>query len=273
MPSRKPPQSENPSKPEELRPELKKVTRSKTKVSGNPKEPKPRSRRSPKVVSAAVESQPVTEKVDEEKPASVKESFGISSDTDPLLQTLSINNGLAPRKPWGLILGAAVIGVLAGLLLGYLVWVVPIQRELVKIIGVNASGDSFVTQMKSELSTTKLKQEEMEIRYLAVTDQLESANQYIFLLRMKEQIAVAQYMVDQKEGFKARQTLSEVQNHFFHLKPFIQAKDSIAAGRLEETITTSIQHLLSDPEEIKTDLADISSQLDMIESTLFEPEA
>jgi hypothetical protein len=169
-------------------------------------------------------------------------------------------------------IGMIVVGMIAGFLLSYFFLIISLQNQLASITTANSNGNSSSNLMKSDLSTTKLKQQEMETRYQTASDQLESANQYIFLLRMKEQIAVARLSVEQKEGFKARQSLSEIQNQFDHLKPLILKKDVSASEKLEGLIKTSIQHLVSDPESVKSDLAAISDQLNEIESSLFQPE-
>lgn len=170
------------------------------------------------------------------------------------------------------LIGALVGGLIVGFLLGYFLFTLPLQNQLANVTLENFNGNSSSNSMKSDLSTTKLKQQEMEIRYQAVTGQLESANQYIFLLRMKEQISFARLMVEQKDGITARQTLSEIQSRFDHLKPFVLQKDSSAANKIDELIKQSIQHLASDPEAVKSDLAEISIQLNKIESTLFQPD-
>jgi len=170
------------------------------------------------------------------------------------------------------LIGAVIGGLVAGFLLGYFVLIIPLQNQIASITEVNSNGDSSSNLMKSDLSTTRLKQQEMEIRYQAASDQLESANQYIFLLRMKEQIAITRLLVEQKEGFKARQSLSEIQNRFEHLKPYVVKKDAATVEKLDELIKVSIQHLASDPESVKTDLTAISDLLNGMETTLFQPE-
>jgi hypothetical protein len=169
-----------------------------------------------------------------------------------------------------LIFGTLSSGLIIGFMICYFFFLVTLQNQVADFTAAFSNGNSSSNQMKSDLSTTKLKQQEMEIRYQAVSDQLESANQYIFLLRMKEQIALAQLMVEQKEGLKARQSLSEIQNRFEHLKPFILKKDTAAAEKLDTLIKSSIQHLVSDPESIKSDLDSISDHLNTIEATLFQ---
>jgi hypothetical protein len=203
----------------------------------------------------------------QEKVESDKTGEGESSPSN----SESIEPAYTVRNRRLFILGAIAGGLVAGFSICYIFFLMPLQNQIVKFTAAFSSGSSSSNQMKSDLSTTKLKQQEMETRYQAVTDQLESANQYIFLLRMKEQIAIAQLMVEQKEGLKARQSLSEIQNRFDQLKPFVMKKDVASAEKLELSIKNSIQHLVSDPESIKSDLTAISDQLNTIESTLFEP--
>ncbi|MEI8131643.1 MAG: hypothetical protein WCG34_04365 [Leptolinea sp.] len=176
------------------------------------------------------------------------------------------------RHRWLPFIGAATVGGLAGFLLSYFFLILPLQNQLTNIAETTSNGNSSSNQIKSDLSTTKLKQQEMETRYLSASDQLENANQYIFLLRMKEQIAIARLMVEQKEGYKARQSLSEIQSRFDHLKPFAVKKDTVAVKKMEELIKISIQHLVNDPESVKVDLTAISDQINRIELTLFQPE-
>jgi hypothetical protein len=175
------------------------------------------------------------------------------------------------RKHRFQLFGIILASLAVGFLICYFFLLIPLQNQVTEFTTAFTDGSTSSNQMKSDLSTTKLKQQEMETRYQAVSNQLESANQYIFLLRMKEQIAVAQMLVEQKEGLKARQSLSEIQNRFDHLKPFVVKKDIAAAEKLDGLIKSSIQHLASDPEVIKTDLADISDHLNSIETTLFQP--
>jgi hypothetical protein len=170
------------------------------------------------------------------------------------------------------ILAAVFGGLLVGFLLGFFLFAVPLQNQLANLSAANSNGNSSSNLMKSDLSTTKLKQQEMEIRYQAVSDQLESANQYIFLLRMKEQISFARLMVEQKDGVTARQALSEIQSRYDHLKPFVTLKDPAAAVKIDELLKVSVQHLASDPDAVKSDLIEISDLLNKIETTLFQPE-
>jgi hypothetical protein len=169
-------------------------------------------------------------------------------------------------------IGIGLAGIIAGFLLAYLLLIIPLQTQLASITEANFNGNSSTNIMKSDLSTTKLKQEEMQTRYQEVTTQLESANQYIFLLRIKEQISYTRLMVEQKNGLEARHALSEIQGRFEHLKPLVVKKDALAAVKIEEFIKVAIQHLASDPESVKTDLGEISDLLGQIETTLFQPE-
>lgn len=176
------------------------------------------------------------------------------------------------RSVWPLITGAAISGLVIGLLVSYIGWVIPLRNDLSGLLALSADSDLSTNQIISDLSETRLKQEEMEIRYQAVSEQLENANRYIFLLRMKEQISIARLMVETKEGFLARQSLAEIQNRFEQLQPFIDKKNSTAAKEMEDLIKVSIQHLASDPESVKDDLSLISEKLDYLETMMFHPE-
>jgi hypothetical protein len=176
------------------------------------------------------------------------------------------------RSVWPLITGVAISGLVIGFLVSYIGWVIPLRNDLSVLHALSADSDTSTNQIISDLSETRLKQEEMEVRYQAVSEQLENANRYIFLLRMKEQISIARLMVETKEGFLARQSLAEIQNRFEQLQPFIDEKNSTEAKEMEDLIKVSIQHLSSDPESVKDDLSLISKKLDFLETMLFHPE-
>jgi hypothetical protein len=179
---------------------------------------------------------------------------------------------LKPHRSWGLLAVVAAGGILLGFLLGYFLLVKPLQDQLVISTGVQSSDFISSNQIKSDLSNTRLRQQEMEIRYLKSAAQLESANQYIFLLRMKEQVANARLMVEQKNGLDARKSLAEIKTLFDHLRPFIQVKDQSTAAELDSMIQTAIQDLTSDPDLAGSDLEDIASHLDKVEAALFQME-
>jgi hypothetical protein len=176
------------------------------------------------------------------------------------------------RARWLPITGGIVGGIVVGLILAYVSLIMPLQNQLHELNSIYSSGNSSSNQIKSDLSNIKLKQQEMQTRYLSALDQLESANQYIFLLQMKEQIAITRLLVEQKEGLKARQSLSEIQTRFEHLKPYLIKKNAVIVKKVDDLIKISIQHLASDPESVKTDLEEINIQLNEIESTLFQVE-
>lgn len=179
---------------------------------------------------------------------------------------------LKPHRSWGLLAAVAAGGILLGFLLGYFLLVKPLQDQLVISTGVQSSDFISSNQIKSDLSNTRLRQQEMEIRYLKSAAQLESANQYIFLLQMKEQVANARLMVEQKNGLEARKSLAEIKTLFDHLRPFIKVKDQSTAVELDSMILTAIQDLSSDPEQAGSDLEDIASHLDKVEAALFQME-
>jgi hypothetical protein len=217
-------------------------------------------------------AQPVVENAGKSEQAIIPPNIPVSNAETQMKDSDSLSNQKGDNKSRVQLIGTLISGLIVGFLLGYFLLTVPLQSQLALITEANFNGNSSSNLMKSDLSNTKLKQEEMETRYMAVTAQLESANQYIFLLRMKEQISFARLMVEQKEGMKARQALSEIQDRFNHLKPFIIQKDPKAASNIDELLKVSIQHLASDPESVKSDLTGINDLLSNIETMLFQPE-
>lgn len=218
---------------------------------------------------ATKSTEPVSEKLSQQEPESAKTR---DMKRGPAPVENASDHAPAGHNRWLPRIGMVVCGMIAGFLLSYFALILPLQNQLANVTEANSNGNSSSNQIKSDLSTTKLKQQEMETRYQTASNQLESANQYIFLLRMKEQIAITRLMVEQKEGLKARQSLSEIQNRFDRLKPYMIKKDAAAAEKLDGLIKVSIQHLVSDPESVKSDLETISNQLNGIETTLFQPE-
>ncbi|HEX7557352.1 MAG TPA: hypothetical protein VF338_12055 [Leptolinea sp.] len=217
---------------------------------------------------------------------STKKPEGVSQseEANPMEQTIAVSQtvieggpeketaDLKPHRSWGLLAAVAAGGILLGFLLGYFLLVKPLQDQLIISTGVQSSDFISSNQVKSDLSNTRLRQQEMEIRYLKSAAQLESANQYIFLLQMKEQVANARLMVEQKNGLEARKSLAEIKTLFEHLRPFIQVKDQSTAVELDSMIQTAIQDLSSDPEQAGSDLEDIASHLDKVEAALFQME-
>jgi hypothetical protein len=179
------------------------------------------------------------------------EEVSQSGEANPMAETISENQTLIeggsdkgtallkPLRSWGLLATIAAGGILLGFLLGYFLLVKPLQDQLVISTGVQSSDFISSNQIKSDLSNTRLRQQEMEIRYLKSAAQLESANQYIFLLRMKEQVANARLMVEQKNGLDARKSLAEIKTLFDHLRPFIKVKDQSTAVELDSMIQTA----------------------------------
>ncbi len=180
----------------------------------------------------------------------------------------------SPQKkgfPWANMVISLVFGLLLGVLVSYFFMVKPVQDQLAVAAGL-LNDDSASNQIKSDLTNTRLRQQEMEIRYLKSAAQLESANQYIFLLRIKEQVSIARLQLEQKDGFEARETMAGIKTLFDQLRPFIEKKDKATADDLESLIKTSIQDLTGDPEQAKTDLEGMASHLDTVEMTLFQME-
>ena len=165
------------------------------------------------------------------------------------------------KNPWLFISIAMITGLVLGLVLGYALLTRPLQDQLTFTTSLHTDGVTSSNQIKSDLSNTRLRQQEMEIRYLKALAQLEIANQYISLLRMKEQVAIAQLMVEQKKGVEARQSLAEIKTLFDHIDPYIVEKDKKSAEELESLIQVAIQDLTNDPESTIKDLGDIASEI------------
>jgi hypothetical protein len=177
-----------------------------------------------------------------------------------------------PISPWQIITGSIILGIMLGFLLSYWLIIKPMQDQLTVTSDLNSNSQISSNQFKSDLSNTRLRQQEMEIRYLTAAARLESANQYILLLRMKEQVSAAQLFVVEKRGLEARKALAEIDTLYNQLHPYITQKDAAAAKELYSIIKTSIQDLTSDPESASTDLTNIASQLEKVEATLFQME-
>jgi hypothetical protein len=210
----------------------------------------------------------------------VSQSDKANTVIEPIVESQTVIAGesakeivdLEPHRSWGLQAAIAAGGILLGFLLGYFLLTKPLQDQLVISTGVQSSDFISSNQIKSDLSNTRLRQQEMEIRYLKSAAQLESANRYIFLLRMKEQVANARLLVEQKNGLDARKSLAEIKTLFDHLRPFIQVKDQSTAAELDSMIQTAIQDLTSDPDQAGSDLEDIASHLEKVEAALFQME-
>jgi hypothetical protein len=112
----------------------------------------------------------------------------------------------------------------------------------------------------------------MEIRYLTAAARLESANQYILLLRMENCVTTAHLLVEQKKGLEARKALADLRALFDQLGPYINKKDEGASDTLDALIQTAVQDLTSDPETARMDLDAIMEHLKEVEKTLFHME-
>ena len=162
----------------------------------------------------------------------------------PSIEESSTQNGV-PRydwiikNRWYLAAGICAAGLLLGFLLSYLFQVRPLQDLLSYAIDQRSTGEISSNQIKSDLSNTRLRQQEMEIRYLTATARLESANQYIILLRMKDQVSLAHLFVVEKDGLEARKALAEIRTLFDQLRPYIVEKDTVAADELDDLIQTT----------------------------------
>lgn len=192
-------------------------------------------------------------------------------ETNPVSES-PVDTEKKPANKWMLISGTVVTGLLLGFLLSYLLFIKPMQDQLNYSADRQNNGEVSSNQIKSDLSNTRLRQQEMEIRYLTATARLDSANQYIFLLRMKEKVAVARLMVEQKNGLEARKALADIKTLYDHLSPYIKNKDAAAADELDSLIQSSIQNLTNDPESASSSLANIASNLERVEAALFRME-
>lgn len=192
------------------------------------------------------------------------ESAGASRPEEP-----AVNRKPAfPRWIW--IPVSMIIGLLAGFLLCFYLYVNPLNDQLNIALRLQDSGAASSNQIKSDFSNMQLRQQEMEIRYIKSAAQLESANLYIFLLQMKEKTTLAQLYVLQKKGLEARETLADIKTLYNNIQPFIEKKDKAAAAELDSLITTAVQDLTADPETASTDLEAISTHLQTVETALFK---
>lgn len=176
------------------------------------------------------------------------------------------------RNRWYLGFAICLTGLLIGYLLSFLFQVRPLQDLLLLAVDEKSSGETSANQIKSDLSNTRLRQQEMEIRYLTAAARLESANQYIIFLRMKEQVSLAHLFVVEKDGFEARKALAEIRTLFDQLRSYIVEKDTSAADELDDLIQKTVQDLTNDPESAVADLTDLKAHLVRVEAALFQME-
>ncbi len=181
-----------------------------------------------------------------------------------------------PARPFNriwLVIGLSVLGgLLLGYLLSFLLMVKPAREQLAVTSVTQVDGELSANQIKSDLSNTRLRQQEMEIRYLTAAARLESANQYILLLRMENCVTTAHLLVEQKKGLEARKALADLRSLFDQLSPYINKKDAGASDTLDSLIQTAVQDLTSDPETARSDLDAIRDYLKKVETTLFHME-
>jgi len=236
----------------------------------------PRKKTPPTVETAAVSVESAASSDTLKKIETLKEEFPVQAAAIPE-KTVSTPESGAPeqtgfKRQWLLAVSLGIAGIALGFLLSYLQQVRPLQIELAAILGEQNLGEISSNQIKSDLSNTRLRQQEMEIRYLTAAARLESANQYITLLRMKDLVSKAHLLVIQKKGLEARKTLAEIRTYYDQLKPFIVEKDTAIADDLDETIQSAVQDLTIDPEAAAGDMEALETQLDKVEAALFRME-
>ncbi|NLF51516.1 MAG: hypothetical protein GX577_10305 [Leptolinea sp.] len=171
---------------------------------------------------------------------------------------------------WWIVTGAAVFfSLVLGYILCHFLQVMPLQQQLSLTLEPQVDVTASSNQVMSELSTTRLRQQEMEIRYLKASAELESANKHIFLLRMKEQVVFAELMIEQKNGMEARKALAELKTLYDNIRPYIVEKNRDASQKLEVLIQTAIQDLTGDPDTAIRDIEEIREALRTVETALF----
>lgn len=176
------------------------------------------------------------------------------------------------EKPglWWIVTGAAVFfSLVLGYILCHSLQVMPLQEKIAQVEEPKIESTVSSNQVMSELSTTRLRQQEMEIRYLKAAAELERANKHIFLLRMKEQVVIAELMIEQKKGVEARKALAELKTLYDNIRPFIVEKNEAVSQNLESMIQTAIQDLTSDPDLAMKDMEEIREALRTVEAALF----
>lgn len=234
-------------------------------------------KKTPPLTESAVEQSAADVHKTARKKTDNKENKSAVQAADSAVQEAPTPASPAAGKPivenrWLLAAGIGAIGLLLGILLCYLLQVRPLQEQLILVTGRQNIGELSSNQIKSDLSNTRLRQQEMEIRYLTAAARLESANQYILLLRMKEQVTLAHLMVVNKEGLEARKALAEVRTLFDQLNPYIVDNDAGIAAELETILQTTVQDLTGDPESVISDLENLASHIDKVEAALFKME-
>ncbi len=188
-------------------------------------------------------------------------------------ETDHIESPARPDNRVWLVFGLSLLGGLVlGYLLSFFLLVKPAREQLAVTSVMQVDEDLSTNQIKSDLSNTRLRQQEMEIRYLTAAARLESANQYILLLRMENCVTTAHLQVEQKKGLEARKSLADLRTLFDQLRPYINKKDGHASDTLDALIQTAIQDLTSDPETARSDLDAIMEHLQKVEVTLFHME-
>ena len=182
----------------------------------------------------------------------------------------------APKKSsfwkWDRVVMVVALGILFGFLGCYLVLVVPMNNELAIALHLQNSGLVTTNKMKLDFTTMQSRQQEMEIRYLKSSAELEKANLYIVVLQLKEKTTLARLQVMQKNGLDARETLAQINTLYDRIYPDIEKKDKKAADDLNTLITTAVQDLTADPETASSDLEELSSHLNTVETALFKVE-
>jgi hypothetical protein len=165
---------------------------------------------------------------------------------------------------------AATFGLFAlGLLVGYLVFYQPTQRELDTALSVIGQANQSVSQKDKNLQTAQLDREQAVKLLQEARDGLKKASSENELLVVMVGVSNVRVALVNKDGQIAKTTIEQTQSDLNKLLPYLEGQDKTKADVLKTRLDLAAKELVSDPAAAQADLDRLASDLSDLHKKLF----
>jgi hypothetical protein len=165
----------------------------------------------------------------------------------------------------------ATIGLFAlGLLVGYLVFYQPTQRELDAAISVIGQANQSVSQKEKNLQTAQLDREQAVKLLQEARDGLKKASSENELLVVMVGIGNVRVALGNKDGLAAKTAIEQAQSDLNKLLPYLESQDKTKADVLKTRLDLAAKELVSDPTAAQADLERLAADLTDLHKKLFK---
>lgn len=165
----------------------------------------------------------------------------------------------------------AIFGLFAlGLLVGYLVFYQPTQRELDAALSVIGQANQSASQKEKNLQTAQLDREQAVKLLQEAQEGLKKASSENELLIVMVGVGNVRVALGNKDGPAAKTAIEQAQSDLNKLLPYLEGQDKTKADVLKTRLDLAAKELVSDPTAAQADLERLANDLTDLHKKLFK---